>query len=137
MTVPDDRARIDEIIARFFAAFDNRNGRVPSLGELTALFVPGAIVVRDTGTHCEHYSVLEFAEPRLRLLTGGELVEFHEWETESSTQVTGLVAVRASRYRKQGTLKAQPWSGSGQKFFQLGRLAAGWRISAVAWSDDA
>ena len=137
MTAPDDREQIDEIITRFFGAFDNRNGRIPSLEELVGLFVPGAVIVRDTGSHCEAYSVLEFAEPRLRLLTGGELVEFHEWETESSTQVIGLVAVRASRYRKQGTLKAQTYGGNGQKFFQLGRLAAGWRITAVAWSDDA
>jgi len=137
MTAPDDREQIDEVITRFFGAFDNRCGRIPSLEELVGLFVPGAVVVRDTGSHCEPYSLLEFAEPRMRLLTGGELMEFHEWETESSTQVKGLVAVRASRYRKQGILKAQTYGGSGQKFFQLGRLAGGWRITAVAWSDDA
>jgi hypothetical protein len=133
----DDRAQIDEVIARFFGAFDNRNGRIPSLDELTCLFVPGAIVVRDTGSDCEHCSVSQFAEPRLRLLTSGELVGFHEWETESSTQLKGLVALRTSRYRKQGTLNARPYGGTGQKFFQLGRLASGWRISAIAWSDDA
>lgn len=133
----DDRAQIDEIIARFFGVFDNRNGRIPSLDELTCLFVPGAIVVRGTGSDCEHYSVLQFAEPRLRLLTSGELVEFHEWETESSTRITGLIASRTSRYRKHGTLDARAYGGTGQKFFHLGRLASGWRISALAWSDDA
>lgn len=137
MTASDDREQIDEVIARFFEAFDNRNNRIPSLEELTGLLVPGAIVVRDTGARCEHYSVLEFAQPRLALLTGGELVEFHEWETESSTRVVGLVAVRASRYRKEGTLKGQPYSGGGQKFFQFGKFDAGWLITAIAWSDDA
>lgn len=137
MTAGGDREQIDAIIARFFAAFDNRDGRIPSLEELTGLFAPGAIILRDTGSDCETYSVLEFAEPRLQLLAGGELEEFHEWETESSTQVTGLVAVRASRYRKRGLLKAQAYGGGGRKFFQLGRLAAGWRITAIAWSDDA
>jgi len=133
----DDRQTIDEIIARFFRAFDNRNGRIPSLEELTSLFAPSAIVVRDMGAHCEHYTVSEFAEPRLRLLSGGELVEFHEWETESSTQIIGRIAVRACAYRKQGILSAQPYVGSGRKFFQLGRFEMGWRITAVTWSDDA
>ena len=136
MKPSDDREQIDAVIARFFGAFDNRNGRIPSLEDLERLFVPGAIVVRDTGSRCEQYSVLQFAEPRLQLLTGGELVEFHEWETESSTEVKGLVAARTSRYRKQGILKGRPYGGSGQKFFQLGRFAAGWRINAVAWADD-
>ena len=136
MSASDDRQQIDRIIARFFGAFDNRSGRIPALEELTGLFVPGAVVVRDSGVHCEPYSVLEFAEPRLRLLGAGELIEFHEWETESSTQITGLVALRASKYRKQGVLQGQPYGGGGRKFFQLGRFAQGWRISAVAWSDD-
>ena len=132
----DAYAQIDAIIAAFFGAFDNRNGRSPSLDDLTCLFLPGALIVRDTGPDCEHCSVAQFAAPRLQLLTNGSLVGFHEWETEHSTQVTGSVAVRASRYRKQGTFHGRPYEGTGQKFFQLGRLAAGWRISAIAWADD-
>jgi hypothetical protein len=137
MTYPNDREQIDEIITKFFGAFDNRSNRIPSLEELVGLFVPRAIVTRDTGACCEHYSVMEFAEPRLHLLSSGELVEFHEWETESSTQVVGLIAVRSSRYRKEGILKGEPYRGSGRKFFQFGRLGTDWRITAVAWSDDA
>ena len=129
-------AQIDAVIARFFRAFDNRAGRRPTLDELTRLFVPGAIIVRDAGSCCEHYAVAQFAEPRLRLLTSGELVEFHEWEIDSSTQITASVALRTSRYRKQGTLNGQPYGGTGHKFFQLAKLASGWHISALAWTDD-
>jgi len=136
MTPSDDRAQIDEIIANFFGAFDNRANRIPSLEKLAGLFVPGAIITRDTGARCEHYSVKRFAEPRVQLLTSGELIEFHEWETESSTKIVGLIAVRESRYRKEGVLKGGPYVGSGQKFFQLSRLDTEWRITAVAWSDD-
>ena len=137
MTASSDREQIDDTIARFFRAFDNRNGRVPTLEELTVLFVPGAIVLHDTGTGCECCSVVEFAEPRVRLLAGGDLVEFHEWETESSTQIAGRVATRASAYAKQGVRAGQPFRGSGRKFFQLAKVDGGWRIAAVAWSDDA
>jgi len=38
MTASDDREQIDEVIASFFEAFDNRNNRVPLLEKLTGLF---------------------------------------------------------------------------------------------------
>ena len=131
-----DQAQIDQIIAKFFGAFDNRNGRTPSLDELTRLFAPGAIVVHDTGAKCENYTVAQFAQPRLQLLASGELVDFHEWETDFSTEITRSVALRNSSYRKQGMLNRRPYVGGGKKFFQLGRFDSGWRISALAWSDD-
>jgi hypothetical protein len=137
MTDHDDRAQIDSLIARFFGAFDNRDGRVPTLAQIVELFVDGAIVAHDAGSQCERCCVREFAEPRVRLLAGTELVGFHEGETESATHVAGRVATRISRYRKEGTSDGRPYTGSGRKFFQLGRFAEGWRITALAWSDDA
>jgi len=137
MSETQDQADIDALIARFFGAFDNRNGRVPTLAELDALFAPGAIVLCDRDTQCERWSVHEFAAPRVRLLASGELVDFHEWETNASTRILGTIATRESTYRKQGTLRGQPYRGGGRKFFHFGRFADGWRISAVAWSDGA
>lgn len=128
--------RIDAVIASFYAAFDNRDDRMPGFETLARLFAPGAIVVRDTGQQCERYEVREFIEPRLRLLAGGSLVDFHEWETEASTEIAGLVAARSSRYEKLGLLDGKRYSGSGRKFFQLGRFDAAWLITAVAWSDE-
>lgn len=137
MSQMQDQAEIDALIARFFGAFDNRGGRVPTLAELGALFAPGAVVTCDTGTRCEAWSVQAFGEPRVRLLASGDLVDFHEWETSASTHILGAIATRESTYRKQGSLRAQPYSGGGRKFFQFGRFDSGWRISAVAWKDDA
>lgn len=137
MNETQDPAGIDALIARFYGAFDNRNGRVPTLAELETLFAPGALVVCDGGAHCEPWTVAEFAAPRVRLLTSGELIDFHEWETSASTRIVGAIATRESTYRKQGTLRGQPYAGGGRKFFHCGRFAQGWRISAVAWSDVA
>lgn len=128
--------RIDAVIASFYGAFDNRNDRRPEFETLARLFAPGAIVVRDTGVHCERYDVQAFIEPRLRLLAGGTLVDFHEWETEASTEIAGLVAARTSRYEKVGLLDGKRYAGGGRKFFQLGRFDDAWLITAVAWSDD-
>lgn len=136
MTDATDRERIDRVVASFFAAFDNRDDRIPSFEALARLFAPGAIVVRDSGAQCESYDVRAFIEPRLRLLTGGSLVDFREWETQSATEIVGPVAARRSRYAKLGLLDGKRYTGSGTKFFQLGRFADAWLICAVAWSDD-
>ena len=48
------------------------------------------------------HSPSEFAQPRIALLGSGELVEFHEWEETSSTQIVGQLATRTSRYAKAG-----------------------------------
>lgn len=130
-----DLEELDALVARFFGAFDNRDGRTPSLESIATLFAPGAIIVRDAGGTCESWSLAGFAEPRVRLLASGELVEFHEWETGATTRIVGAVAERASTYAKAGTLHGQPYSGSGQKLFHFGRFAGDWRITSIAWSD--
>src|SRR5204862_5405177 len=78
-----DLEQLDALVARFFAAFDNREGRAPTLEAIAALFARDAIVARDAGGTCESCTVTEFAEPRVRLLAAGELAGFHEWETEA------------------------------------------------------
>ena len=93
-----DQGQIDALIARFYAAFDNRDGRTPTLDAIASLFAPGAIVTRDAGATCEALTVAAFAVPRVELLASGELVGFHEWETGASTRLLGAVAERRSSY---------------------------------------
>jgi hypothetical protein len=137
MTDASELEPIDEVVARFFGAFDNRNGRTPTLESIAALFAPGAIIVRDAGETCESWSVTAFAQPRVELLTSGRLVDFHEWETDTTTRALGCVAERDCRYEKAGVLDGEPYAGGGRKLIHLGRFADGWRITAIAWSDEA
>jgi hypothetical protein len=136
MTDISDHQEIDALVAKFFGVFDNRAGHAPTLGSLSNLFSNGAVIIRDTGSmESQIYTVPEFAEPRILLLTNGELVEFYEEETNSCTEIAGAVASRSSEYRKHGRFHSRPYSGSGRKFFQFGRFSSGWRITAIAWSD--
>jgi hypothetical protein len=132
-----DQENIDLLIRRFFAAFDNRGGLTPALEQMTALFAEKAVIVKCAQGECQVYSPAEFARPRVVLLTSGELVGFHEQEESSSTEIAGGLAVRKSRYSKSGHLNGAAYAGSGTKFFQLARLASGWRIAALSWVDDA
>lgn len=130
------RQDIDTLITTFFSAFDNRRAP-PALGTLLACFADKAVITRGAGASAEVYTVSEFAAPRMELLTQGVLTDFHEAETSATTHVFGAIATRTSRYEKSGHLRGQPYTGAGTKCFQLVALEGGWRIAALAWTDDA
>lgn len=127
---------IDALVASFFAAFDNRKGKVPAARDFEALFGPSALIVTHGAAGPQAATPRAFVEPRIALLTSGELVDFHEWETESRTTIDGSLAIRRSRYAKDGSHHAKPYTGTGTKHFQLARLEQGWRIMALSWIDD-
>lgn len=127
---------IDDLIARFFAAFDNRHGHVPGIAPLLAFFAPDATIVSHAADRIIVCDAQSFAAPRIELLGAGTLVDFHEWEDEAQTEILESLAVRRSRYSKRGTFDGRPYTGRGTKFFQLVRLADGWRIAALSWIDD-
>jgi RimJ/RimL family protein N-acetyltransferase len=133
--VTSDEDLIDALSAAFFDAFGNVDGRKVDLGTLTSSFLPGAVVVSH-GEPVKVESLAEFLSPRQELLTSGELIDFKEWETSGTTLVFGNVAQRLVHYAKSGVRHGAPFSGSGTKTMQLVRTAEGWRISAIAWSDD-
>lgn len=128
---------IDQLISRFFSAFDNRNGAAPELANLVDCFAEKAVIARCAELETELYTVMEFALPRMDLLTQGTLVNFHEAETSSVTNILGGIATRTSRYSKSGLLNGTRYAGSGTKCFQLVALSFGWRIASLAWVDEA
>lgn len=136
MEDPSAQAKIDVLMVRFFSVFDNRNGARPGLADLTDCFTEKAIIARRFNAGTDLYTVEEFATPRIELLTQGALLDFHEWEIGSTTQIFDGIAARISRYRKSGRLDGNPYSGSGTKCFHLVQTALGWRIASLAWVDD-
>jgi hypothetical protein len=130
------QAEIDKLVSSFFAAFDNRNGLSPDLATLLGYFADKAVVSRASGSDVQIYTAMEFALPRIELLVGSTLVDFHEVETSSTTNILGPIASRISRYRKAGQLNGNPYAGGGTKLFQLVALEPGWRVLSLAWIDD-
>ena len=131
-----EQEAIDALIKRFFSAFDIRQGRAPAGEAMTGCFVGRAIIAKYSGGECEIHTPEEFAKPRVALLAGGDLVDFHEWEESADTQIAGPMAIRTSRYAKSGLYSGKAYAGRGTKFFQLGKSAAGWHILALSWIDD-
>ncbi|MFF7276520.1 DUF4440 domain-containing protein [Streptomyces griseorubiginosus] len=128
------KSELDAVTAEFFGAFDNRGGRAADVGRIRRLVLPGGVIVK-TGPEFTVYTVEEFIEPRLRLLTEGRLVDFSEWETSERTDIAGDIASRFSTYRKSGVLDGEPFEGGGTKTVQFVRTSRGWRIAALAWFD--
>ncbi|MBB5203057.1 RimJ/RimL family protein N-acetyltransferase [Inhella inkyongensis] len=130
----DDAAQIDDLVRRFFAAFTNRDGAIPTLAALPALFMPDAQISAPGRAPC---SVREFIEPRAALLSSGRLLGFAEWELKHQTHIEGDTARRELRYEKSGRLDGQPYGGQGCKTLRLQRDSEGrWRIAALSWLDD-
>jgi hypothetical protein len=129
------REEIDKLTADFFSAFDNRNGS-PEIANILACFADKAVIARSSGSNTDLYTVMEFALPRIELLTRGALVNFHESEISSTTSIFGGIAIRTSRYSKTGLLNGDHYGGVGTKCFQFVALDRGWRIASLAWVDD-
>ena len=89
-----------------------------------------------TAAHAEPARVITVAAPRQALLTGGTLVDFHEWELSGRTELFGDIAHHWGSYAKAGTQDGVPFTGRGMKTLQLVRMPSGWRISAAAWDDE-
>ncbi|HUR88541.1 MAG TPA: hypothetical protein VMZ74_05590 [Ramlibacter sp.] len=127
---------MDDLIRDFYSVFDNRDGRKPTVDDVTRFFLDGAVIAKKTSSGLEISNAVQFAVPRIALLGGAELKDFHEWEAASETKTAGDLATRVSRYAKSGTYNGAPWNGAGTKIFQLVRVDARWKILSLAWADD-
>ncbi len=129
-------ATLNSFMGRFFGAFDNRQGRIPTRAEIDALFIETAVSLQHTKGETKVMTVAEFANPRVAILTSGRLREFSEWETTNSTQMFAHFAIRTSTYAKSGLMDSAPYEGTGTKLFQLAHLNGEWRIVSLCWYDE-
>lgn len=132
----DDHAAIDALVGVFFSAFSNLDGAA-NVRVVYDVCLPQAVITKAVGAAPETYSLAEFVEPRATLLNGGGLTGFSERETGHDTYIFGNVAQRRSDYTKSGVLSGERFTANGHKVFQFVRTPTGWKISAVAWDDEA
>ncbi len=128
--------QIDQLTADFFAEFDNRGGRRPSAQALRQMFAVDARITRIAGDRIEVLTPTEFIDPRIDLLTHGDLSDFHEWEIAGRTFILGDIATRASTYAKAGIANGEIYEGTGRKVALFHRKSESWQISSLLWQDD-
>lgn len=133
-----ERQRIDALVRRFFHAFCNDGDAIPTLPALPHYFLPAATVnIGGADGGVTTTDVHGFIAPRAELLARGRLTAFREWEVDARTELAGPVAQRWLRYAKHGVLDGRPFEGRGTKSLQLVRTPGGWKIAALAWTDEA
>ncbi|WP_377322754.1 DUF4440 domain-containing protein [Pimelobacter simplex] len=134
-----DRAAVEAVVARFFAAFVSGPDAAERAADLRAVLLPQALVVRTDPADPAGpttYDVEGFIAPRVALLASGTMTDFREWVVAGRTDLAGDVAQHWCTYAKSWHQDGAEVTGSGTKSIQLVRTADGWRISAVAWVDD-
>jgi hypothetical protein len=133
---PDVLTDLRRLIEEFFAAVSFTPGGRPQYERITALFLPGARLIRAGSDRPEISTVAEFIEPRQRLADSGELESFREMEVADITEVFGSVAHRLSTYAKNGVSSGGEFAGRGVIFTQFVRTPDGWRMASMAWDDE-
>ena len=131
-----EKSAIDQVVNRFFSAFNNKNGRQADLDSLSDIFVADGLIVKTCGGSPSVCNLAEFIAPRRELLNGGDLKNFSEQEVWERTDIFGSVAQRLCVYEKSGVLSGQEFASKGMKSIQLIKTEAGWKISSVAWDDE-
>lgn len=129
-----DKQAVDAVAAAFFGAFSNAGG-APGVDRLYGLFIPQAVIVKQTGSSPHVYDVESFVEPRRAILTGGTLERFVEEETSEQTALFENMAQRFSRYRKSWWENGKEHRGEGVKSLQFVRTPQGWKIASLVWED--
>ena len=135
MTNDADNSAVEALATRMYAAFANRDGRIPDLDGLREVFLPQSTICKAIPGQEQVQTLDEFIEQRRPLLTQGRLVDFAEWETDSRTWIVGNIASRESLYEKSGVLDGTPFRTRGAKQMQFVRIDGRWWIGALAWDD--
>ncbi|MDG5492901.1 hypothetical protein [Psychroserpens sp. SPM9] len=126
---------IDVLVSEFFKVFTNANGQTENVKSLKKLMIPEVIIINNTNSSSEVYSLGEFIISREKILNDGSLKEFSEKETFSNTDVNGNIAYRYSHYKKLGVKNSKHFEVEGVKSFQFIENNKGWLIASVVWCD--
>src|SRR5690242_19072326 len=134
MTVDEE---LSALMDRFFLAVSFGAGRTPEYERLHDLFTPAGRLVNAIGDALDDTTVAEFIEPRRALVDAGVLTSFEEVETGAVTESFGKVAHRFSTYEKRGVRDGTAFAARGRIATQFVRTPGGWRITSMAWDDEA
>lgn len=135
----DENEAVSELVrlmGLFFQAVSFQPGSAPTYNKLHSLFLPNALLIKNTQQPPEISNVSQFIEPRQKLFDSGVLTSFNETELSHLTEVFGNIAHRLSTYAKSGIMNGSAFEAKGIISTQFVLTLAGWKISAMAWDDE-
>src|ERR1041384_7372549 len=126
MTVDQE---LSALMDRFFLAVSFGTGGTPAYERLHDLFTPAGRLISAIGDGPDDTTVAGFAGPRR---APGE-----EGGPGAVTESFGKVAHRFSTYEKRGVRDGKAFAARGRIATQFVRTPGGWRITSMAWDDEA
>lgn len=127
---------IDRLVADFFAAVSFEPGQPPALTRLRELCLPQALLIQTGGADAEAFTLEGFIASRRARHAEGSISRYRVTELRHTTERFNGIAHRASAFARLGVKDGEPFEVRGMIFFQCVETAAGWRISAAAWTDQ-
>ncbi len=134
MTVDEE---LSALVDGFFRAVSFGTGGTPEYERLHDLFTPAGRLINAIGDAPDDTTVAGFIEPRRAQVDAGVLTSFEEVETGAVTESFGKVAHRFSTYEKRGVRDGTAFAARGRIATQFVRTPGGWRITSMAWDDEA
>lgn len=129
-----DKREITQVVKAFYASFTTTGDLV---SDLAGLFGAKGQVIQFLPTETETYTISQFIESRVAILSSGIYKEFKEFELSFNTIIDGKHAVRLSHYQKQGEKDGQFFRITGTKVFQLMKQNERWKLLSFSWIDNA
>jgi hypothetical protein len=129
--------QLGALMDQFFRAVSFGPGETPAYERLHDLFTLSGRLINAIGDAPDDATVAGFAESRRALVDAGVLTSFEEAETGAVTESFGKVAHRFSTYEKRGVRDGAAFAARGRIATQFVRTPGGWRITAMAWDDEA
>ena len=131
-----DLIQINEIVAKFFSSFTNKDNKIPEVSALYKICINEILIIYRTDKHYTSYTLDSFTSSRWKILTEGALTEFEEYEIIHETNIGTNIAHRYSHYQKSGIQAGDFFNQKGYKLFQFIKIEDEWRISSIIWENE-
>lgn len=129
-----DKNEITQLVKTFYGSFTTTGELV---SDLKSLFDANGHVIQFLPTETKTYTISQFIDSRITILSSGIYQEFKEFELSFNTMIDGKHAVRLSHYQKEGEKGGQSFRITGTKVFQLMKQNECWKLLSFSWIDNA
>jgi hypothetical protein len=127
---------LDYITEDFYESLSFMDGEMPDLETVESLFLPGAIIINNSGTKPLRYTPKSFIESFEERIEDGSLLQFMQRELHAKTDIFGKVAQRFSVYEYSFVYHEIENLPKGINYIQFVQVNDSWLISSMAWSDE-
>ena len=127
---------INVVTSQLMGAISFEEGSQPNISKIKDLFVPGGLLINCNESKAKVLTVDAFIAHFQALHQQEQMTGLYEIEVHHKTKVYDHIAHRFSFYEARVSKDTDPFA-VGINTIQLTKMAGDWKISTMAWNDDA